>query len=133
MGGGRRDQRGRGEGLEVAERDARVGVVRGDHLPLFRELQPAVDGAAGETEDRAIRGATAADAATSRRTEAMSSRPAVNETMYRPAAAGPNRAWAAAMAVKVSNTSVAATPGTTSRPGSPSSRAPSTARWTALC
>ena len=40
--------------LEVAASDRRVGIVRGDDLALFRELQATINGARGLPEDRPV-------------------------------------------------------------------------------
>ena len=56
----RRQERRRGDLLEVALGDRRVGVVGGDDLALLGELETAVDGARGLGEDRAVRRPAAA-------------------------------------------------------------------------
>ena len=53
-----------GHRLEVVERQFRQGVFRGQHLPLFGDLDPPFEGAAGLGQDRLIGGAaTTADRA----------------------------------------------------------------------
>ena len=55
----RGEQDGAGHLLEMAPRDRRVRVVRGDDLALFGELQAAVDRARRLPEDRPVGGAAA--------------------------------------------------------------------------